>query len=299
MKTELDHLPNRKQRDIALIRDVLLEEFDLFLDGKTGRKAHTRIVKIILFGSHARGGWVENPVNGYYSDYDILVIVSDRNVLESYEIWNAADDRLMRQIKPPVGLIIHTWQEICDALNRGEYFFKDIREQGIELYANGKKELPAPKNLTPQEAHAIADKFYKQWYDSAKEFMIDFQACLTRGSLLKAAFELHQATERFLACTLLVHTNYLPKTHNILHLRSLCAQIDPSFSEIFPEENKRQRRATQRLKCAYVDARYSMHYEITEEELDWLSQEVETLQALTKASCEAKLKALAGGKTSP
>ncbi|MDE8603834.1 hypothetical protein M3I01_013095 [Marinomonas sp. RSW2] len=75
-------------------------------------------------------------------------------------------------------------------------------------------------------------------------------------------------------------------------MRSLCVQIDPAFATIFPKNCKRPRRATQRLKRAYVEAGYSMHYEITEEELDWLSSEVEKLQALTKQSCEAKLEQL-------
>lgn len=72
-------------------------------------------------------------------------------------------------------------------------------------------------------------------------------------------------------------------------LTLLCAQIDPAFAEIFPNEGKRPRRATQRLKRAYVDARYSMQYEITEEELNWLGGEVEKLQALTEQSCGVKL----------
>ncbi len=31
---------------------------------------------IILFGSYARGNWVENLVTGYFSDYDLMVIVA-------------------------------------------------------------------------------------------------------------------------------------------------------------------------------------------------------------------------------
>ena len=30
---------------------------------------------VVLFGSHARGDWVEDPETGYRSDYDLLVVV--------------------------------------------------------------------------------------------------------------------------------------------------------------------------------------------------------------------------------
>jgi uncharacterized protein len=289
MKTELDHLPNRKQRDIAFIRDALLEEFDLCLSRKSGRRANWRILKIILFGSHAKGTWVEDHASGYISDYDIMVIVNDRELMESYEVWNAVEDRAMRKMTPPLGLILHTWEEVCQALSIGAYFFKDIREQGIELYSYSLKELPTPGNLSAEDQLEVATKYFSTWFDRSASFLDIMGYLMGKGKLHHAAFELHQATEHFFACVLLVHTNYLPKTHNILHFRSLCAQIDPAFADIFPNEGKRPRRATQRLKRAYVDARYSMHYEITEEELNWLSAEVEKLQALTKASCEAKL----------
>lgn len=294
MKQDLDHLPKRKQRDIELIRQILLEEFDLYLNRKSGRRANVRLFKIILFGSHAKGGWVEDPVSGYYSDYDILVIVNDREFMESYEVWNAVEDRAMRQLTAPLGLIVHTWIEVCTALDQGRYFFKDIREQGIELYSYNPKQLPKAGNLTPEEQKDVAEGYFAKWFAHAEGFFDTVDFDINKGRLEKAAFELHQATEHFFGCLLLVHTNYLPRTHNILQLRSLCAQIDPTFATVFPNEGKRPRRATQRLKRAYVDARYSMHYEITEEELNWLCGEVEKLQALTQASCEAKLKALEG-----
>ena len=43
-----------------------------------------RILKIILFGSHARGDHVDAPLsaNQYKSDYDILVIVSQKELTD-------------------------------------------------------------------------------------------------------------------------------------------------------------------------------------------------------------------------
>ena len=49
------------------------------------------------------------------------------------------------------------------------------------------------------------------------------------------------------------------------------------------------RRRFQLLKQAYVDARYSEYYKITEEELLWLAERVQVLQDLTKKLCQEKI----------
>jgi len=289
MKTTLDHLPERKQRDIQTIATVLRDVLDDFLQGKTGSRLNYRILKIILFGSHAKGTWVNDPANGYVSDYDILVIVNQPALVEEYEIWQTAEDRIQRRVRAPLGLIVHTLGEINEQLQKGHYFFKDIREQGIELFSAGLRELALPGDLTAEERKDIAGKHYAQWFEGADQFYYFSREAISKEWLKQAAFQLHQATERYFACALLVCTNYLPKTHNIEHLRSLCAQQDPGFATLFPADSKFHRRSFQRLKRAYVDARYSEHYEITREELNWLSEEVSRLQAMTKDVCERKL----------
>ena len=101
---------------------------------------------------------------------------------------------------------------------------------------------------------------------------------------------LHQVTERFFSCTLLTLTNYLLKTHNIEKLKKYCAEQDLAFADIFPMDDKFHRRSFRRLQRAYIDARYSMHYEITEEELAYLAEEVEKLKVLVERVCLVRLK---------
>ena len=289
MKTTLDHLPERKQRDIHTIATELRDVLDEFLQGKTGSRLSYRILKIILFGSHAKGTWVNDPANGYVSDYDILVIVNRPALVEEYEVWQTVEDRIQRRVRAPLGLIIHTLAEVNEQLQKGHYFFKDIREQGIELFSADNRELALPGDLTAEERKEIAEKHYAQWFESAGRFFHIFHDILGKQWLNEAAFQLHQATERYFSCTLLVCTNYLPKTHNIEHLRSLCAQQDTRFATLFPADSKFRRRSFQRLKRAYVDARYSEHYVITREELNWLSEEVSRLQVLAQDVCDRKL----------
>ncbi len=74
---------------------VLFEEFTTALAGATQNwKCMGRILKLVLYGSHTRGDWVHDPVGGFHSDYDILVVVNDEH-LTDFELRSAAEDRLM------------------------------------------------------------------------------------------------------------------------------------------------------------------------------------------------------------
>ncbi|WNJ95381.1 MULTISPECIES: HEPN domain-containing protein [Vibrio] len=290
MKTSLDHLPEYKQRELATISTILRDTLEDYLQGKTASKSEFRILKIILFGSHAKGNWVKDPVNGYISDYDILVIVNKAALVEEDVVWQRAEEQIDRRVKSaPLGLIVHDLQEVNERLQQGHYFFKDIREEGIELFAATPKPLAMPGDLTEEELREIARKHYEQWFESASDFLVTYRFDKNRGKLKKSAFELHQATERFFACTLLTCTNYLPKSHNIEKLGKFCSQIDLAFAEIFPMDNKFHRRSFRRLQRAYIDARYSEHYEITEEELNYLETEVQRLQVLTEQVCRGRI----------
>ncbi|SHO58059.1 HEPN domain-containing protein [Vibrio quintilis] len=293
MKTTLEHLPEHKQQDIHAIADILRDTVDDYVAGKSGKQSGFKIQKIILFGSHARPlspegkpTWMYDPANGYISDYDILVIVNRMELVENLKLWKLADDRIKRRIeKIPVSVIVHTFTEVNQWLTQGQYFFTDIRKEGIELYSIDNRELAMPGNLTPEEMRQISQKHFNYWFESGQRFLVTFQDTLNRKWLNQAAFLLHQTTEHFFACTLLVCTNYLPKTHDIEKLRHFCAQQDDRFARLFPEENKFHRRCFHRLKRAYVDARYSEHYEITVEELTYLAEEVEKLKVLVEAVC--------------
>ncbi|WP_059123263.1 HEPN domain-containing protein [Vibrio sp. MEBiC08052] len=291
MKTALDHLPERKQQELHTITTVLRDTLDDFLRNKNGSKAEFRILKIILFGSHAKGTWVNDRPNGYISDYDILVIVNRSALVEEYAVWHSAEEQIARRVtSAPLGLIVHTLNEVHQQLQQGHYFFADIREQGIELFSADKRELPTPGNLSEAERVTIATKHFNHWFSSAAQFYESaYKPMLENKYFNYAAFQLHQVTERLFACTLLVCTNYLPKTHNLESLRSMCAQQAPAFAELFPMENKFHRRSFQRLKRAYIDARYSEHYEISAEELVYLQSEVEKLRQMTERVCRGRI----------
>ncbi len=104
-----------------------------------------------------------------------------------------------------------------------------------------------------------------------------------------AAFQLHQATERYYSALLLVLTDYKPKTHDIKKLGKLAAAQEPILLEVFPQGTEEERKRFELLRKAYVDARYEDDYKITLKELKWLGARVKVLQDLTQSICKEKI----------
>ncbi|WP_300998266.1 HEPN domain-containing protein [Hyphomonas sp.] len=306
MRTDLDHLPPGKQRELARVTEILFEEFaDAMKSASSPKKKEGRILKIVLFGSYARGTWVDEPhtAKGYLSDYDLLIVVNQQSVVDFATYWYRAEDRIMREtgIRTPVNFIVHTMDEVNSALSQGQYFFTDIIKEGIALYdLKGSTPLVTPQPQTAEEIFATAQKHYNFWMPLAQHSLKLSRDSIQDQVLRDAAFLLHQAVERTYTCLLLVETNYSPSTHSIKFLRSLAEQVSPDLIAAWPRETKQDRRLFELLKRAYVDARYSEHYAITAEELAWLGERAEILQALVEKRARGKIehlkaKALNGG----
>lgn len=300
MRTALDHLPGAKQRELAHVVRVLFEEFETATAlGTQPWKKRARILKVILYGSYARGDWVDDPVGGYKSDYDILVVVNDAKLTDPVELWAVADDRFTRDatingaLSAPVNFIVHDLADLNGQLSHGRPFFVDIARQGIALYEAEGFDLPEPRILPPEEARAEAQQHFDRWFALAHRSLVTFKFQRAEGDdqywRNKAAFELHQAAEQLYHCALLVLTLYSPKSHKLNFLRSHAEEVAPELIAAWPRADKFSRRCFELLRQAYVNARYSPHFEINDEELRWLAERITELQALVREICERRL----------
>jgi predicted nucleotidyltransferase/HEPN domain-containing protein len=298
MRTDIDHLPPAKQRELERVVQILFEEFEEKIALATQDwKRKGQVLKIILYGSYARGNWVDEPhtAKGYQSDFDLLIIVSDKRLTDRVEYWCKADDRLIRELsitqslRTPVNFIVHTLQEVNDGLAHGRYFFMDVAKEGIALYQSDDTDLPEPKPKTPEQALAMAQEYFEEWMPSGAEFLEGFKFYMGRRSWKKAAFLLHQATENLYHCVLLVQTFYTPHVHNLAFLRTQAERIDRRLVHIWPQDSRRDRRLFEKLKAAYVKARYSKHYRISEDELAWLGERVEELGQVVHVVCSERI----------
>ncbi|WP_395391191.1 HEPN domain-containing protein [Novosphingobium sp. BL-8A] len=295
MKTDLDHLPERKRHDLERVVQIIFAEFaDLTAIATQNWKKQARISKVILYGSYARGNWIEDHLGGYYSDYDILVVVSDERLADP-ELWSRAQDHLMREygiakrISAPVGMVVHSTADVNYQLSRSRPFFIDIVREGIELYSLDNTHFEQPKPLDTAVAFQESERNFKQWYGSAAEFLDLSYDAIKKGYKNRAAFLLHQATEHAYHAVLLTLTLYSPKSHNLTFMRNKAEDIARDLIPVWPRDAKFTRRCFELLHQAYVKARYSPHYTIRDIELEWIVERVELLHKLTKEVCEAHL----------
>lgn len=274
--------------------EILHEEFEDAVKGGTAEfKKRGRILKIILFGSYAKGGWVDEPftMKGYRSDFDLLIIVNNRKLCEFAEYWHKAADRLIhdKSIETPVSFIIHSRREVNTYLKEGQYFFSDIRKEGIVLYELDDEPLAEPKPLSPADRLRVAKEHFEQRLEATKEFFDLAEHARKKRYGKRAAFLFHQALEQAYSCVLLTLTNYGPPSHNIKFLRSLAEGQDRRLAEAFPRNEHRERAWFNTLNEAYVKARYSKHFEIGGEALGWLAEQTSLLLELVKTVCSEHL----------
>jgi predicted nucleotidyltransferase/HEPN domain-containing protein len=301
MRTDLDHLPAAKQRELERVVQILFEEFEeARVLATQDWKKKGRILKIILYGSYARGGWVDEPhtAKGYRSDFDLLIIVNDERLTDRVDYWAKAEERLNRELaitktlKTPVNFIVHSLREVNDGLAHGRFFFMDVARDGVALYQSDDSELAEPKPKTPDQALAMAREYFEEWFPSATKRFEIAKFDIGRRFNKDAAFDLHQTAERLYHCVLLVCTFYTPHVHNLGFLRTQAERLDRRLTYVWPMDTRKERAMFEKLKDAYVKARYSRHYRISDEELAWLSACVEDLGRVVQEVCLKRIQML-------
>lgn len=287
MKKSLSHLPKHKREELKEIVSIITSKVDVEM--------------VILFGSYARGNWVEDTYTEghityeYKSDYDILVLVKEKADANRLNLWRHVEAVVhnTRTIKTWMTMIVHHVNEVNRELLVGQYFFTDIKKEGVLLFDSKRFKLAKARKLTAEERKQTAQQDFNYWFRSARDFWAAFEFSFKRRSYRNAAFQLHQATERFYITTLLVFTHYKPKEHDISKLGKQVNNLEPRFFPVFPRSTPEEERLFDLLKKAYIDARYKREYKITKKELEYLALRVKRLQKLTKEICKEKIESYA------
>lgn len=279
MKTSLEHLPPRKQAELRAITDVI--------------RSGAPLEMLVLFGSHARGDWVADPVGGYFSDYDLLAIVESRSVAEDSALWARLETEAREKSADAlVSLIAHDLKLVNAEIRAGSYFFGDIRKEGIVLHNPRRLVLATPKEASPAERLARAEKNFAYWFESAEGFLRG--ATFYAGERLNnhAAFSLHQAAERLYTTTAMVFTGYKRKAHDLEKLDAEVAPLHPDLRDVLPRATPEDRALFDLLRRAYIDARYVKSYRITPEELTALGDRVRVFASVVERVCREKIASL-------
>lgn len=297
MKRPPRKLPLAKQRELDAAVEIIQDGFTKAISTRRAdRLKNGRILKIILFGSYARGDWVHDPVGRYFSDFDLLVVV-DHEDLTDFEFWEDVEKRLLAELsagamRTPVSLIVHSLDDVNWKLEHGRGFFIDIARDGVVLQDTPGVAFSEPHPLPPSTALEEASDYLEEWKESFDDFMLAANTLMQRGRTKRAAFNLHQAAETLYQGLLQVLTLYSPKSHNLIRLRNMTEPLEPKLRDVWPHDTKFQKRCFELLRAAYVKARYSRHYRITDEELAFLTERIEVLRDVVRAACEARIEEL-------
>ncbi|WP_306294749.1 nucleotidyltransferase [Sphingobium lactosutens] len=219
------------------------------------------------------------------------MIVNQKELADVAAYWSVAEQRLIdaylieKRLNTPAHFIVHSLQQVNQGLSHGRVFFMEIAEQGIALYEADDRELAKPKPKTPPEAAAAAQDYFDDYFSEAMQAFEVAKFGIEKSFFRKAAFDLHQTAER------LYHTLtfYTPYDHNIAFLRLQSEGRDPTLFDVWPRGPRRERAMFQKLKDAYLKARYSKHYQINLDELNWLAERVEALGKTSHSICSAHI----------
>ncbi len=280
--TSLEHLPVNKQGQLRAITDII-------------RNHTTSLEMVILFGSHARGDWVYDAVNLYFSDFDIMVIVGDPSEAEKLSLWSRITKEAQQLTRPVlVNLMPLHFKEVNREIRIGHYFFADVISEGIWLYDRKSITLATPKAKTPEERLRFGEFNFKHWFESAGNFWIGTGYYMSMNMVSQAAFLLHQSTERYYHTVLLVFTGTKPKSHNLDHLADWTAPLHEALAEAMPRKAGEDKRLFDLLNRSYIESRYSKTFRITIGELKVLRERVSDFADRVRQACLDRLSQILG-----
>jgi predicted nucleotidyltransferase/HEPN domain-containing protein len=283
MKNSINHLPEIKQDELQKIVETI-------------QKSCKDVEKIILFGSYARGSYKEakdikpNSKSGHISDYDILVVTKEKETALNSLLWSRISVKLqVLALSAHPKIITHDIAELNNKLSQGQYFFSDIKKEGILLFDSKNFELVGVGKLNDKEKQKIAKEHFDYWFKRAENFFKKFDFMFSQNQFTDAAFDLHQVAESCYKAILLVFSNYTPREHFLAILGKEAGKHYPELKTIFHKTNKEDEDRFKLLEYAYIGGRYDPKYHISKEDLEVLAKDVKKLLKLTEEICEEKI----------
>lgn len=263
MKKSLKHQKKPKQEESQKVVTAI-------------QKTCKDVEKIILFGSYARSDYKEvkdlkeGKRTGHISDYDVLVVTEKKKSTDKFAYWNSSEKL---KLTVPVRVITHDIENLNINLAEGQYFFTDIKKEGITLFDSKKYKLANKRKLKPKEKQRIAQDHFSSWFKSAKTFFI-------QSDCKNAAFQIHQSVE----------SSYNSNEHFLWLLGQRTSKYHRELKALFPKKNQKDKYRFKLLDDAHIAGRYDTDFRISKQDLIILAKDVKMLSQFTEEICEKKIK---------
>jgi predicted nucleotidyltransferase/HEPN domain-containing protein len=283
MKNSLGHLPKNKQNELQEVVLVICKKCQ-------------DVEKIILFGSYARGNYKEakdlrrDDKTGHISDYDILVVTSTKEIALNSTLW----DKISKicgelNLTADPRIITHDIEALNIKLGKGQYFYSDIKKEGVLLFDTKNFELAEKRDLLPEELQEIAQEYFDYWFSRAGDFFDGYEYFFNKSKYCIGAFNLHQAVESCYKTIFLVFDNYNPNEHFLKILGKNSEKFHPLLKNIFPKNTEEEKERFRLLDYSYIGGRYDPDYYISKEDLEILVEYVKKLLQITEEICKEKI----------
>lgn len=126
-----------------------------------------------------------------------------------HQIQELAETKCQPITSIPVNIIVHGIDYVNRQLEEGQFFFTDIKKEGILLYDAGNVALAEQRELTAKERREIAQRDFDMYFDDGKNLLASsiFNKDVLHA-LKTSVFLLHQSAERFYNSMILAFTGY-------------------------------------------------------------------------------------------
>ncbi len=272
LKQILSHLPPERIADLEHITQEILDTH--------------RVDIIMLFGSYARGDFKSErgKEQGKKSDFDILIVVEsgDRRKHVVSKLRGAFKD-----MEIVVQTLVVNISVVNKALEENQYFYSDIKKEGIELFNSGRYDFASFKGLSATRRREIAEADFEEWIKEAKESLIDAENNIQRENYKRASFHFQQSIEMGYTAIEMVFSHYNPHEHNLFALRDRCVRFHKRLKGVFHYDNEEHTKLFDQLNYAYIGGRYrnEKEFPVDMDKIEFWKQETEGFLKLTEEIC--------------
>ncbi|NOQ75606.1 MAG: HEPN domain-containing protein [Crocinitomix sp.] len=276
LKQILSHLPPERIVDLEHITQKILDTH--------------RVDIIVLFGSFARGDFKteRGKEQGKKSDFDILIVVEsgDRRKHVVSKLRGAFKD-----MEIVVQTLVVNISVVNKALEENQYFYSDIKKEGIELFNSGRYDFASFKGLSPTRRREIAEADFEDWFGSATRLYDHFGFSVSKSYFLEASFHLQQTIEMCYTAIEMVFSHYNPHEHNLFVLRDRCVRFHKRLKGVFHYESEEHTKLFDQLNYAYIGGRYRNEKEFPVDmgKIEFWKQETEAFLKLTVEICAERI----------
>ena len=240
MKSSINFLPAEKRRDLHQLVEIIRNEIK-------------DCVMIILYGSYARDMYVDcdrrrdyGVTTFFMSDYDILIVTRRRLGLKEYDVYARITERFFENKQSEFYTRPQFINESISRLNKnlelGQYFYHEIKKQGIMLYSSQEFKLARCRKLNYAEIAQIARDYFSEKFQFASDFLLGARYYAGLQKYKMASFHLHQAAENYLRTIPLVYILYGYKDHALEILMDRCKTHTLQLVSVFPRNTEEERR---------------------------------------------------------